>query len=308
MRKALLFFGTLTILVVGFVTCTFEVAEDEFAIVARFGDPSREISESGLQFKLPSPIDRVTKIDRRLHILDPEPAEYLTADKKNILVSCFLVWRVVEPRKFLVSSTSQIATEARLTDIMRSEVGTILGSHPLSVLVSDQPSERTMSDVMAEVTGRAAVKARENFGIEVSSVRIKRLNFPTQNKQAVFRRMEAERQRIARLYRSEGEEEAQKIRSKANRDQAVLINEATRSAEETRGAGDAEAIRILNEAHGQNREFYEFLRSLEALENTVQNNSTFVIPSDWQLLDVLRDPDGKILDSSKESGSGGTKE
>ena len=193
------------------------------------------------------------RIDRRTNVLDPEAGEYLTSDKKNILVSNFLVWSVADPLRYLVSLTDKTSAEARLTDIRRSEVGTALGAHPLSALVSTEAQEQTMADVMRDITGKTARRASDSFGVHVAAVRIKRLNFPPQNKQAVFRRMEAERQRIARLYRSEGEEEAEKIRAQADREEAVLLNEARRQAEEIRGEADAEATRIYAEAFGQDR-------------------------------------------------------
>jgi membrane protease subunit HflC len=226
-----------------------------------------------------------------MHVLDPGPAEYLTSDKKNVLVNGFLVWSVENPIRYLMSVTDQSGAEARLTDIMRSELGTIFGAHSLSVLVSVEPQSRTIEDVMQEMTEKTSRRAQDNFGIRISAVRIKRLNFPEQNKVAVFRRMEAERRRIATLYRSEGEEEAEKIRAQADRDQAVLINEARRHAEEIRGEADAKATRIYAEAFGQDPEFYEFLRSLEAYKKIIRENSTVVIPSDAELLKVLKNPE-----------------
>ena len=277
-------------LIIGVLACTVQVNETEYAIVARFGDPRRVITEAGLHVKWPPPIDTAIRVDRRLNVLDPERAEYLTSDKKNVLVNAFLVWSVEDPLRYLVSVTDRNGAEARLTDIMRSEVGTTLGAHPLSALVSIEPQSQSMEDVMQDITRNTARRAHESLGIRVSSVRIKRLNFPTQNKQAVFRRMQAERRRIATLYRSEGEEEAEKIRARADREQAVLINEAMRRAEEMRGEADAEATRIYAEAYGQDPEFYQFLRSLQAYERILRENSTVVVPSDAELLKVLKDP------------------
>ena len=276
--------------ILGMFTCLVQVNETEYVIVARFGDPRRVIKRAGLYLKWPPPMDTVIRIDRRIHILDPNAAEYLTLDKKNILVNGFVVWSVGDPIRYLVSATDQAGAEARLTDMMRSEFGTTLGAHALSVLVSTEPQERTLDDMMQEITQNLAHRARDTFGIDVAAVRIKRLNFPAQNKQSVFRRMEAERRRIARLYRSEGEEEAEKIRAQADREQAVLLNDAQRQAEILRGEADAEASRIYAEAYGQDPEFYEFLRSLQAYENIIQDTSTVVLPSDSELLNVLKYP------------------
>ncbi len=281
-----------TILVI--FTCLVQVNETEYAIVSRFGDPRRVIQRAGLYLKWPPPMDTVIRIDRRIHILDPEAAEYLTLDKKNILVNGFVVWSVGDPIRYLVSATDRAGAEARLTDMMRSEFGTTLGAHALSVLVSTEPQERTLEDMMQEITQNLARRARDNFGIDVAAVRIKRLNFPAQNKAAVFRRMEAERRRIARLYRSEGEEEAEKIRAQADREQAELLNEAQRQVEILRGNADAEASRIYAEAFSQDPAFYEFLRSLQAYEEIIQDTSTVILPSDSELLDVLKHPSRAI--------------
>ena len=290
MRSVLIVIGVVVVIALVAFAGTFQVQETEYAIVARFGDPRRMIDQAGLHFKWPPPIDTLLRIDRRTNVLDPEPGEYLTSDKKNILVSNFLVWSVADPLRYLVSLTDKNSAEARLTDIMRSEVGTTLGAYPLSALVSTEEQDQTMADVMRDITRKTAQRASANFGVHIAAVRIKRLNFPPQNKQAVFRRMEAERQRIARLYRSEGEEEAEKIRASADREEAVLLNEARRQAEEIRGEADAEATRIYAEAFGQDPEFFEFVRSLEAYQNIISESSTIVVPSDAELLKVLQSP------------------
>ena len=290
MRSVLIVVGVVVVIALVAVASTFQIQETEYAIVARFGDPRRVIGQAGLHFKLPPPFETLLRIDRRTNVLDPEPGEYLTSDKKNILVSNFLVWSVSDPLRYLVSLTDKTSAEARLTDIMRSEVGTTLGAYPLSALVSTEEQEQTMADVMRDITRKTAQRASDSFGVHIAAVRIKRLNFPPQNKQAVFRRMEAERQRIARLYRSEGEEEAEKIRASADREEAVLLNEARRQAEEIRGEADAEATRIYAEAFGQDPEFFEFVRSLEAYQNIISESSTIVVPSDAALLKVLQSP------------------
>lgn len=272
-------------------TSAFQVAETEFAVVTRLGDPHRVVEQPGLYFKLPYPIDSAIPIDRRINVLDAEPAEYLTRDKKNVMVDAFAVWSVADPLRFLVSVNDAMGAEARLQDVMRSEIGTILGSNDLAALVSAQPQARDMEDIFDEISASTAARVSQSFGIDVSAVRIKRLHFPSQNQQAVFRRMAAERDRMATLYRSEGAEEAARIRAQADREQAEIIAEAERIAEETRGRADAEATGIYAEAFGQDPDFYEFLRSLEAYDRIIKEDSTVVVPSDSDLLKILRDPD-----------------
>jgi len=299
MKKAILLLLAAAVLVLLFLAFTVTVDETEYVIVLRFGDPRRVISEAGLHLRWLPPVDTVRRIDRRIHVLDPEADEVLTSDKKNILVNSFLVWSVSDPKRFLVSVGDQRGAEARLTAILRSEVGTTLGSYPLSSLITDEAGETTeMTEVMEKITTQAAGKADQSFGIRVSAVRFKRINFPRQNKEAVFRRMEAERKRIAKGYRSEGEEEADKIRAQADREKAALLAEAERQAEVRRGEADAEATRIYAEAFRKDPEFYEFVRSLRAYREIIGKGSTVVIPDDSPLLRVLSDPERFLHDDA----------
>ena len=305
MKKLLISLVLVAVLVLLFLAFTVTVDETESVIVLRFGDPRRVIDEAGLHLRWPPPIDTVRRIDRRIHVLDPDSDEVLTSDKKNILVDSFLVWAVEDPTKYLVSVGDLKGAEARLTAILRSEVGTVLGSYSLSSLITDEAGAETeMPGVMEGIAAAAAEKARNSFGIHVSAMRIKRINFPNENKRAVFQRMEAERKRIAKGFRSEGEEEADKIRARADREKAVLLAEARRQATVRRGEADAEAARIYAEAFQKDPEFFEFIRSLQAYRLILGENSTVVIPDDSPLLRVLSDPERYLQDDDDEGGSG----
>lgn len=267
--------------------CTFTVEEGQLAVVTRFGDP-RRIAEPGLGLKWPAPIDQVVPIDMRMQVLDPDAAEYLTADKKNVMVDAFMAWSVAEPRKFLVSVRDQATAESRLAETLRSVVGDVLVTYPFAALVSHEPQERTLTDVARDLTTKAQDKAREAFGVDIHAVRLKRINFPVQNKESVFRRMEAERESIANGYRSEGAENYEKMKADADRQAAELAAEADRKVREIRGGAEAEAARIYAEAYGKDRSLYEFLRSLETVEKILGPTSTVVIPSDHEVLGVLQ--------------------
>lgn len=277
------------LLVLGW-TCTFQLRENEAAIVTRFGDPRPPITAAGLHFKWPAPIDSLARIDLRLHVLDPEPAEYLTRDKKNVIVDAFLVWRPADALRYLTSVSGVEGAEARLTDLLRSAVGDVLSANDFASLVSHEEQESTLGTVNDAVTAQAAQRALEDFGIEVAAVRVKRLSFPLQNKAAVFSRMAAERTAIATRYRAEGQERYDNIISDADRMQAEILAEARRRASEIRGSADAEAARIYAEAHAKNPELYAFLRALEVLETAVDGDATLVLPADHELLQVLREP------------------
>lgn len=276
-------------------SCAFQVQENEVVIVARLGDPSRVVDEPGLAWKLPPPFDTLFRVDERVRVLDSESVEYLTADKKNILVSCFVAWRVEDPVRFVASARDLEAAGERVGDIALSELGNLLGTYALDDLVR-VPEEGAdaagpvdgLADLNAELTAKIAARAEADFGIAVEAARVKRLNYPRQNKQAVFRRMEAERQQIAQEIRSQGLEEAERVRADAAKEAALLLNEAARRSEELRGEGEAEAMRIYGEAYGRDPEFYEFTRTLEAYGTIFGERSTFVIPEDSELLRVLR--------------------
>jgi len=295
----------------GVTSFFFQVEETEFAIVTFFGNPRDVYDEAGLGFKWPWPVEEVIRIDRRINITSPEENEYLTRDKKNVLVSFFVAWKVKNPEQFLVTVNDRPGAESRIQDIIRSEVGAKLGNYDLDRLLplseasgsgrraANSAGESAKNDaadvdsiipeIMNEITASVAGMLETEFGIEVIAVRMKRLNFPRQNKQSVFDRMAAERARIAQGYRSEGEELAEKRKAEADRQQATMINEAQLTADEIRGKADADAARIYAEAYNKDPEFYEFLRKLEAYEAFLKQNATVVIPSDSPLLDVLKE-------------------
>lgn len=286
-------FKLIVVVAVGWIAwkaCAYEVDESRFAIVQRFGSPRQVIEQSGLYFKLPPPIEQVQFVDRRVHVLDPAPNEYLTSDKKNVMVNCFAIWTVKDPKQYWVSVGTREGAEARLSDLIRSAVGTALGQTALSSLVSHEEQSSGLDRVAQGITRATATAAAANYGIEVRAVRFKRIGFPMQNRRAVFNRMQSERERIAKLFRSEGEEEADKIRARADREREDILSQARRKAEELRGSADAEATRIYAASFGEDPEFYGFVRALEAYPKIIQENSTVVLPSDSEILQVLSQP------------------
>jgi membrane protease subunit HflC len=268
-------------------TAAFVVDETQTAIVTQFGSPIRVIDEAGLHWKVPQPIQAVRFFDHRLLVYDPKPTEFLTNDKKNILVDAFVMWRIADPRKFLETVNDRAGAEVRMADIIASEVGAALGHYPLQALITTDPAEMRVAEIMAGVTDGVRASASAGFGIEVSDVRMKRLAFPEQNKQSVFDRMRAERDRIAKRYRSEGEEEAIKIRADADKERQEILAEAYRDAEKIRGEGDAEATKIYASAFNTDPGFYKFLRTLESYKQFMDAKTTIVLSSDSELLKLL---------------------
>lgn len=251
------------------------------ALVVQLGAPVRNITAPGLYFKVPF-IQEVTYFDKRLLDYDSSPQEVITQDKKTLLIDNFAKWRITDPLKVYQNFQTQRGALRRLDDIIYSELRVELGRHDLPDIVS-----KTRSDIMALVTQRANEKAAA-YGIEIHDVRIKRADLPEQNEKAVFARMQAERERQAKQYRAEGAEEAQKIRSDAEKDREIILAEAYKEAEQIRGEGDAKAFRIYSNAYRQDQKFFEFTRSMEAYKKTFRNNSTMVLTPDSEFLKYLK--------------------
>ncbi len=252
------------------------------AIVVQLGKPVRNITEPGLKFKVPF-IQEVTYFDKRLLDYDSSAQDVITQDKKTILIDNFAKWRITDPLKVYQAFQTQRSALRRLDDIIYSELRVELGRHDLSEIVS-----KTRSAIMAVVTERANEKAKA-YGIEVQDVRIKRADLPEQNEKAVFARMQAERERQAKQYRAEGAEEAQKIRSEAEKDREIILADAYRTSEELRGEGDAKAFKIYAAAYRQEPRFFEFTRSMEAYKKTFSgNNSTVVMSPDSEFFKFLK--------------------
>jgi len=300
MKRVFILLILLLVLALALGSAMFSVDESEHAIITQFGEPIHVIKEAGLYWKKPTPLQTVTFLNKRLMVYDPSPVELLTLDKKNILIDSFMLWKIDDPLLFLKSVKDPQGAESRLSDILSSQMGAVLGKHPLSSLLSVLPGEMKVEALMKEVTQECARLAKRDYGITVIDVRIKRQNFPSQNKQSVFERMQAERMRIAKKFRSEGEEEALKIQANTDRERRRILSEAYKEAQIIRGEGDAKSTAIYAKAFGQDPQFYKFLRTLEAYQKILNEKTTIVLPSDSKLLRLLNDGP----DSSSQSLSG----
>lgn len=263
----------------------FSVRETEFVLVTQFGRPVRTITEAGLNAKWP--FQTAIFFDRRLRIYNPRPSEFLTRDKKNIVIENYVAWKIQDPNRFVQTVGDPTAAEMRLHDIIWSGLSAALGTHDLDSIVStsaDKIQAAEMLDNLTALTDRAAL---EQYGINVVDVRIKRLNLPEQNKQSVYARMRAERERIARQYRAEGEEQALSIRADADRQKEEILSVAYKQAEKTRGEGDAESTRIYGQAYSKNPRLYKLLRTLESYKKVIDDKTTAILSSDSELLKIL---------------------
>jgi len=265
----------------------FEVKETEQVVITQFGKPVKVIREAGLYAKIPDPVQSVRRFDKRLLLYDVKPSEYLTADKKNIILNMYAAWQIVDPRTFLASVRERRTAEILLADVISAEVGAAIGKIPLSALVSIDPEEVIVDSIMAVVTDNCRGRALKNYGIDVKHVKMKQLQLPEQNLESVFQRMRAERQRMAKQYRSEGDEEAIKIRAEADKQKRTMMAQAYREAEIIKGEGEAEAARIYATAFSQDPKFYKLTRTLQAYETFLNEKTTVVLSTDSELLRLL---------------------
>ena len=263
----------------------FSVRETEFALITQFGRPVATVTDAGLHAKWF--FQSAIYFDRRLRIYDPRPSEFLTRDKKNLVIESYVAWRIRDPQHFVETVGDQVSAEMRLHDIVWSGLSAALGTHDLDAIVAPNPATvqaDSFLDQLTDVTGAAALT---QYGIEIVDVRIKRLNLPEQNKQSVYARMRAERERIARQYRAEGEEQALRIRADADRQRDEILSAAYKDAEKTRGEGDAASTRIYSQAYSRNPKFYKLVRTLESYKKILDDKTTAILSSDSELLKVF---------------------
>lgn len=264
----------------------FQVDATEYAIVTQFGNPVRSITNPGLYVKLPDPIQNVRKLDRRVQVFTVNESEFLTKDKKNILVEAYATWRIDDPVLFYKSVSDAEGASTRLSDILKSELGVALGQYDLANLVSTKAEDIQLAAMLEALTKQTDTRTRA-YGFIVSDVRLKQLNFPEANRESVFQRMRAERQQIARQLRSEGTEEATKIRATADAEKTTLLSKAQEESNRIKGEGEAEAIRIYARAFGKDPDFYQFLRTLESYDKIINKGTTLILPSNSELLKFL---------------------
>ena len=281
-KSSIIFIIGLIVIIILFALVTFVVDETKQAVILQMGKPIRTVTESGLHFKLPNPIQTAILFEDRLLDYDASPTEILTKDKKYLIVDNFAKWRIIDPLLFMQGVKDEIGAQARLDDIIYSELRVQLGNHDLSEIVSEN-----REDIMKTVTHDSDKKARD-YGIEIIDVRIKRADLAPENETAVYARMKAERERIANRYRSEGEEEALKIRAQTDKEKEIILAEAYREAQITRSEGEAQAIEIYANAFKKDPAFYDFMRTMEAYKRIFDEKTTLVLPPEAELFKYFK--------------------
>lgn len=258
----------------------FIVDETNQAIILQFGEPIKTVQTPGLNTKLPL-VQNVIYFEKRVLSSDAPPQEYLTTDKKRLVVDHVTRWRIKDPLLFFKAVRTEAGARARLDDIVFSELRRELATVKFKDVISQE-----RENIMERVADSSAEKASE-FGIEIVDVRTKRADLPEEVEQSVFDRMRAERQRESSLFRAQGEEQANIIRAKADRESTVIRAEGEREAQRLRGEGEAAAISIYAEALSQDPEFYAFSRRLEAYGGILKHGDTVIIPADSEFFRFL---------------------
>ena len=273
MRHGISFAGTaLSVVLVVLGLSIFTVDQRQHAIIFQLGEVKEVITEPGLYFKWPL-IQNVRYFDKRILTLDSnEPERFITSEKKNVLVDSFVKWRITDPQLYYVSVAGDEArARTRLSQTVNAGLREEFGKRTVHDVVSGERDK-----IMEQMREKADLDARK-IGVQIVDVRVKRVDLPTEVSESVYRRMEAERKRVANELRSDGSAEAEKIRADADRQREVVVAEAYRDAQKTKGEGDAKAASTYAAAFNQNPEFYAFYRSLEAYRNSFKGRSDVIV-------------------------------
>ena len=250
----------------------FTVKEINQAIVLQFGDPKKIITDAGLQVKIPF-IQNVVFIDRRILSLDPAPEEVIASDQKRLIVDAYARFKIVDPLKFYVSVGNEMVARSRLATIINSRLRSVLGKHSLATLLSEDRTKQ-MAIIQDGVNNEA-----EKFGITIIDIRIKRADLPQANSEAIYKRMQTEREREAKQFRARGAEMAVTITSTADKEVTVLLANAKKQSEIMKGEGDGQRNKIFAEAFGKDPDFFAFYRSMQAYETALIGGDTSLILS-----------------------------
>ena len=287
-RGSWAFVGFLAIVALVLVySSVFTVHQTEQALVLQFGEPIRVIKDPGLNFKLPF-VQNVEYFDRRVLDFDPPAEEIIASDQKRLVVDTYTRFRITNPLRFYQTVGNELGIRARLGALVSGSLRRVVGNVTLASLLSAQRAQ-IMEDIRNQVN-----QETQAFGIDVVDVRIRHADLPEENSQAIYARMQSERQREAKQARAQGAEIAQGIRARADRDKVIILAEAQKQAQITRGEGDAESVRLYGEAYGKDPDFFAFYRSMQAYRNALGNgDTTMLLAPNSDFLRYFNDMTGK---------------
>jgi len=301
-RNLLIGLGALAaVVLVLVVSALFTVHQTQQALVLQFGNPKRVIKEPGLHMKLPF-VQNAIYIDRRVLDYDADSQEVILGDQKRLVVDSFARYRIIDPLRFYQTVGTETILRSRIDTILDASMRKVLGEVPLFTILSEDRAE-----LMDRIRDQANAEAKQ-FGIDIVDVRLKRADLPEENNQAIYRRMQTEREREAKELRAQGAELAQRIRARADRERRVIIAEAEKEAQITRGQGDADAVRIFADAFGKDVEFFTFYRTMQAYRGALGDaNTSFVLSPDSEFFRFFDDftvalPTGEGTDGTAADG------
>lgn len=293
MRYIVIICGTIIVILGLLFMSTFAVSEREYVVMTKFGKPTRTISVSGLNFKLPGFLETANRIDRRAHVFTTQPIQLLLGDKNPIVLTCYVCWRVHNPLLFFQSLVNAEVATQKLGDMVNSQLGSVLGDFTLANIINTIPSEVKIPTIEERILKNTNVRAQEKYGIEVVQVGIRRIAYPTIVADAVYNRMRSEREKEAMKYRAEGRKEAAKIEAKADREVTEILAEAYKKAQILKGEGDQQSLKIYSDAYSRDKEFFEFTKSMEIYKDILSQKSTLILSTDSDLFRYLNNPQGQ---------------
>jgi len=266
----------------------FAVDVTEYGVVTRFGNIVRVVDAAGLHLK--PPFDGVMRVDKRLTFSKLAAIEYLTIDKRNVVIESLASWRIADPQQFLATLATRAQADVSLGDVVGGVVGAVVGKHQSADLINADNDVQRFGSIVAEIREHVATFARRHYGMEVVDVKLLHLTLPEQNREHVFDRMKAERGKMAKEFRTAGELQSRKIIAQADRERTQIAARAYAQVQQLKAEGDAEAARIYLAAFEQNPSFYKFLRTLQAYEKFLDEHTTLFLPADADVLRLLAQP------------------
>ncbi len=280
--------GLVILLIFGSISFLFQVRESEVAFLTTFGKADEAVIKPGLRFKLPWPIQKVHRFDARVHNFEGKFEEAMTLDQRNVLVLVYVGWRITEPQKFNRSFPGGVDDAKRnLESLVRSAKNATVGTHNFSDFINTDPAKLKFDEIEKEILLQVAGTAKEKFGLEVKSLGIKRLGFPESVTQKVFERMKEERQRLVKQFEGEGDRDATKIRSSAERERSEKLADAEAAATRSRGEAEKEAAKAYKTLE-QNKELAVFLQKLASMEAISKERTTLILDQNSSPFDLLR--------------------
>ncbi len=287
MKKFTLLLIILGILIILGALSIFTVNEKEIAIVTRFGDPVRIEREPGWHWKLPGFLEKINYLDKRIHVFKSRPIQLLLEDQNPIIMTCYVCWQINDPLVFFQALGTSGTAEEKLGDMVNARLENVLGDYTLSQIINIDPEKVKLNEIEERILRECNEQARDQYGLNVVDLGIRRITYPTIVAEAVYNRMKSDREKEAKRYRAEGGEAAAKIEAEADMQASRIRAEANRDAEITKGEGDKEAIRIRGEAYSQAPELFDFLDSLDTYRKIIGRETTLILSLDSDLFRFL---------------------